>query len=244
MTARRMISRLVAPAAAIIFAAALCGEASAAPVAPPVSSADAKRHFVEATERRKLQVEMPRDVTEPEPSDARLLKIPDWLNKSDAPGISPDAATVVFLCAIGVITVVVIVNARSNMWSFSRARKLLAENDGADTGAVARMETAQAEADDLANSGSFTEAMHILLLRSVSEMRRRLDSPIAASLTSREILRQMDLSPEERGVFATIVGSVEISYFGSHQPGEEEYDVCRRSFDDLTELLRRGREQR
>ena len=240
----RTISRLASVAAAIIFAAALCGEAFAGAAAPPVSSADARRYFEESAARRDLQVEMPLDVTEPEPSSARMNKIFDWLGKLNIRGLSRENATVLFFCAMGVIAAVVIANARSNMWSFSRARKLLAESENAGTGAVARMETAQAEADDLAGSGSFAEAMHVLLLRSVSEMRRRLDSPIAESLTSREILRQTDLSPEERGVFETIVGSVEISYFGSHRPGEDEYETCRRSFDDLTELLRAGRGRR
>jgi hypothetical protein len=80
--------------------------------------------------------------------------------------------------------------------------------------------------------------MHVLLLRSVSEMRTRFASPIAASLTSREILGRPAMSPEERGVFARIVGGVEISRFGAHNPGEDEYLECRRNFDALTELLR------
>ncbi|MDR3077045.1 MAG: hypothetical protein LBU26_07055, partial [Synergistaceae bacterium] len=152
-------------------------------------------------------------------------------------------ARLVFICALIVIITVVCLNIKRNLWSFSRARKLEFERGGAsgDMGAAARMETASVEADDLARSGSFAEAMHVLLLRSVSEMRGRLDSPIAESLTSREILRRPDLSPEERDVFATIVGGVEISYFGPHHPGEEEYSACRKSFDALAGLLRRGR---
>jgi hypothetical protein len=71
-------------------------------------------------------------------------------------------------------------------------------------------------------------------------MRNRLSSPIAASLTSREISRHLDLSPDEREVFATIVGSVEISYFGAYNPGEGEYETCRKNFDALADLLKRG----
>jgi hypothetical protein len=76
-----------------------------------------------------------------------------------------------------------------------------------------------------------------LLLRSVNEMRTRFASPIAVSLTSREILGRTEMSPEERSVFARIVGGVEMSRFGTHNPGEDEYLECRRNFDALTELL-------
>ena len=65
-----------------------------------------------------------------------------------------------------------------------------------------------------------------------------MSDTIAASLTSRELLRKLDLSPEEREVFGTLVRSVEISHFGGYEPGEE-YLACRRSFDALTNLLRR-----
>jgi len=153
-----------------------------------------------------------------------------------------DNATLFLWCAIGVIAAAVLLNLKNNLWSFSRSRKL-EFGSGEKTepaAAIARMEHAQAEADDLARSGSFAQAMHILLLRSVGEMRNRLSSPIAASLTSREISRHLDLSPDEREVFATIVGSVEISYFGAHNPGEGEYETCRRNFDALADLLKRG----
>ena len=123
----------------------------------------------------------------------------------------------------------------------ARRLKFESEDKEPDAGAAIRMEIASAEADDLASAGSFAAAIHVLLLRSVSEMRRRLNTPIAVSLTSREILRNSDLSSEMRDMFATIVGSVEISYFGSHDPNEEDYAECRRNFDALAELLRLGR---
>jgi hypothetical protein len=80
--------------------------------------------------------------------------------------------------------------------------------------------------------------MHILLLNSVEEMRRRLSTPIAASLTSREILARAGLTPTAGAALADIVGRVEISYFGGHVPGAEEYAACRRSFEKLAGWLR------
>jgi hypothetical protein len=151
-----------------------------------------------------------------------------------------EMAKILLAASIIVIALIIALHLRENLWSLSRAKKLeFSKNEAeARSAALERMEHSQAEADDLARAGSFAEAMHILLLRSVNEMRTRLASPIAASLTSREILGRLAMSPEERAVFARIVGDVEISRFGEHNPGEDEYLACRRNFDALTELLR------
>jgi hypothetical protein len=148
-------------------------------------------------------------------------------------------AKILLLVSIIAIALMIALHLHENLWSLSRARKLeFRKNETeARSAALERMEHSQAEADELARTGSFAEAMHVLLLRSVSEMRTRFTSPIAASLTSREILG-LAMSPEERGVFARIVGGVEISRFGTYNPGEDEYLECRKNFDALTELLR------
>jgi hypothetical protein len=103
------------------------------------------------------------------------------------------------------------------------------------------METAQTGADDLARRGKFAEAMHALLLQSLSELRRHLHAPLAVSLTSREILHHIDLPPEGHAVFADIVERVEISHFGGRRPEAEDYVACRRSFDALARVLRQAR---
>jgi hypothetical protein len=148
---------------------------------------------------------------------------------------------ILLFCAITAIVLIVLFNLKNNLWSFSRGKKLVFKSGEKERGAdaVSRMEHAQTEADEFARGGGFAEAIHILLLQSVGEMRKRMPNPIAASLTSRELLRLLDLSPEEREVFGTLVESVEISHFGGYEPGEDEYLACRRSFDALTDLLRR-----
>ena len=150
------------------------------------------------------------------------------------------AAKILLVVSIIVIALVIALHLRENLWSLRRAQKLKFRKNEAEarSAALERMEISQAEADELAGAGSFAEAMHVLLLRSVNEMRARLASPIAASLTSREILGRLEMSHEERVIFASIVGGVEISRFGAHHPGEDEYLECRRNFDALTELLR------
>lgn len=156
---------------------------------------------------------------------------------------SPETATFLLYASILVIIIALVPALRFNLWSSSRARQLEYEEDlpeNAPAAVSARMETAQLEADELARRGDFAEAMHVLLLQSVNELRRRLYVSIASSLTSREILRHIELPPQGRDLFADIIGKVEVSYFGTHRPGAEEYVACRRSFDELTAVLRQG----
>ncbi|MDR3333248.1 MAG: hypothetical protein LBT08_11535 [Synergistaceae bacterium] len=154
----------------------------------------------------------------------------------------PEMASFIFYGAIAVILVVICLTIRDNLWSLNRSRRLDIRGFEGSPQAVAstRMKHAQAEADDLARRGDFAEAMHLLLLQSVEELRGYLSISIASSLTSREILRRVLLSAEGRAAFSDIIARVEVSYFGTHRPGAEEYTACRRSFDMLTELLRGG----
>ncbi|CAK7072388.1 MAG: hypothetical protein DELT_01938 [Desulfovibrio sp.] len=144
--------------------------------------------------------------------------------------------------AIGVIIVVVLMSLKDNLWSSSRSRRLShkEEEEAKPAATAVRMEKAQAEADDLASAGSFAEAMHTLLLQSVNELRRKLDISIAASLTSREILYRVSLPARGRDAFADIIRWVEISYFGFHEPTQEDYLTCRQSYEILTAVLRQG----
>lgn len=102
---------------------------------------------------------------------------------------------------------------------------------------VGRMHKVQFAADELAGLGNFTEAIHVLLLQSVSELRRQLELSIAESLTSREILHYVELPPNGRTAFADIIERVEIFYFGRSSPGKEEYLACRHNFVLLTKSL-------
>jgi hypothetical protein len=103
---------------------------------------------------------------------------------------------------------------------------------------IERLEEAQIDADDLAREGRIVEAMHLLLLRSLAELRRSLDLRFADSLTSREILSRLRLPKRALGALTDIVARVEFAYFGNRQTGEEDYQACRRSFADLTSAVR------
>ena len=195
-------------------------------------SNDSFRHFEAAKRSLRLQTELPADVVTPRAEDWKIFNF-------SIKGLE-GLPRLILIISIVTIIAVVLHNLKDNLWSRSRARRLKFENDEKEPDAetAARIEIASAEADDLAGAGSFAEAIHVLLIRSVDEMKRRLNNPIAESLTSREILQNADLSPKMRDMFATLVDSVEISRFGSHQPKEEEYAECRGNFDALAALLR------
>ena len=97
---------------------------------------------------------------------------------------------------------------------------------------------AATDADELARRGLLVEAMHVLLLRSLWDIRGQLKEDFADSLTSREILRSPRLPAPVRTPLQQIVTRVEWSYFGAHPAALDDYLSCRRSFDVLTAALR------
>jgi hypothetical protein len=92
-------------------------------------------------------------------------------------------------------------------------------------------------ADDLAAQGRYVEAMHVLLLQALAEIRARLNEPFADSLTSREILRSKQLSDNLRQPLRDVVGRVEWTYFGEHPAEHNDYLACRSSFAALARSL-------
>jgi hypothetical protein len=99
---------------------------------------------------------------------------------------------------------------------------------------------AMSTADDLARQGRHAEAMHVLLLQSLADIRRRLDEQFADSLTSREILRSTSLSELGRVSLREIIVRVEWTYFGQREAVAADYMACRASFDRLSQALDRG----
>jgi len=95
-------------------------------------------------------------------------------------------------------------------------------------------------ADELAAQGHFVEAMHVLLLLGLDEIRMRLDLRFADSLTSREIVSRSNAPADAKAALRDIIRWVERAYFGDHPAGRTDYDACRRSFLALGSALRVG----
>lgn len=182
---------------------------------------------------RNLQTEMPAAKQEMRKEDLppRDLPNPDL-------SFNQQVMKIILYGAIIAILVVIAMNLRGNLWSESRSRRLTREaEEEIGAAAVERLDKAQHAADEMAAAGNYAEAMHLLLLQGVNELRLRLDISIASSLTSREIARQVELSAHGRQMFMDMVQRVEISYFGSYQAGPDDYWACRNSYDELAASL-------
>jgi hypothetical protein len=95
-------------------------------------------------------------------------------------------------------------------------------------------------ADELGREGRFVEAMHMLLIQSLADIRRYLGEQFADSLTSREILRGVRLPVAGRASLHDIVSGVELTYFGGRPATAADYTACRHSFETLRQALRGG----
>lgn len=96
------------------------------------------------------------------------------------------------------------------------------------------------DADELARRGQFGEAIHVLLLRTLQELARRLPERLPASLTSREILARVRIPDDARGALAALVGAVEVSHFGGMAPDQSDFLHCRQHFQRFAEAYLRG----
>ena len=194
------------------------------------AATDAGEIVRQSIRRHDIQTQMPT----PEPKAASWL---DWL-KFD---ISADTARFLLWGAVILGVAVTIWSLRDSLPAFSRSRRIKAADVPAGlSGASTRMEEAQLEADDLASRGHYGEAMHVLLLKSLAEIRLRLGTSFAVSLTSREILRKVSLPQAGTGALGAIVQSVEQTYFGGRPAGREDYLGCRQEFETLRRSLAAG----
>jgi hypothetical protein len=120
-----------------------------------------------------------------------------------------------------------------------RLKRRAAEQDPSSVGPIAteadreRLDLALGEADRLAREGAFGEALHLLLLYCLNELRRRFGLGLPPSLTSREILGLSVLPEIRRTGLSDIVSAVEVSHFGGRPVDEATYRSCRERCEDV-----------
>jgi hypothetical protein len=211
----RFFARLLSAIRHSLFTIVLIAGVPAAAQTP----AEIQKVTQDVIRRLDLQTELPKEAERPRFS----IKLPQeflWL---------------VIALALGVL-----LYAFSDMIPILRARRR-----GAWSGDEAIADEVEARAptqvlgaaDDLAAQGRYVEAMHVLLLQALADIRARLDEQFADSLTSREILRSTNLSNAGRTSLRDIVNRVEWSYFGEHPAAHADYVACRTSFSALAQAL-------
>jgi len=180
------------------------------------------------------QIELPEadPVSKPidPPSSDFRLRIPDGL-----------ASFILWGAAIAAVLVILWTMRDNILQLFRRPVALEAESQpqvSLPPISVERLEGAQLEADELASQGRFVEAMHVLLLRGLAELRRSFQLRFADSLTSRELLGLLPLPATTLEALTDIVERVELAYFGERAVVAGDYQACRESFDVLTATAR------
>lgn len=178
----------------------------------------------------RIQQEMPAGrPAEPLPEPQRLTWF-DWMK-----GLG-DVARLLMWVVIIVVGVLLVSYLTREVVGFNRRSRSRAAASGATTarrGGLEKeaVEATLAEADRLGQAGNFGEAIHVLLLCCLGELRRRRrDAQMAPSLTSREILARLSLPERASAAFAAIVGAVELSHFGGRPTDAGQYQARRQDF--------------
>jgi hypothetical protein len=205
----------------LVFAAIVVGCLASSPAAWPQSPGPAERAASDSVRSLNLQTELPQRQE----------------RKSFPVQIPVEVVWLALIAAAGLILYVL----RDSLPFWRRSR-----DQWDDTSAETQANTtpgpidALGAADQLSRYGRFVEAMHMLLLQSLAEIRQRLGVQFADSLTSREILRGASLSPQGRAALREIVAAVEWTYFGGYPAEMRDYAACRRSFENLRRALEGG----
>lgn len=87
------------------------------------------------------------------------------------------------------------------------------------------------DADGLAAAGRFEEAIHLLLFRSIDDLRGRRPGAVKPALTSRDIADLDALPGEARAAFARLAQAVERTFFGGRPAGPEEFGAARQDYE-------------
>jgi hypothetical protein len=198
----------------------------------PAMARSTREEVGQAVERvyhaRDYQTEMPQEESAPviEP-----LVIPDLVKEIIR------IVLITLLVVGGLLLLFFLVNALPTL--ADRFKRRAAGRDEVGAAAIAsgadreRLELALSEADRLARQGAYGEALHLLLLYCLNEMRRRFGFGLPPSLTSREILGLSDLPEIRRTGLSVIVSAVEVSHFGGRPVDEAIYQFCRQRCEEV-----------
>lgn len=203
--------------------------AEAARAAPPdpVRVADAHRAILADPE---LQLDLPHKLPDP-PSEP-----PQWL-KSLGRGIGAFVEWVGggwqvllwLLIALAVGTVLAMLLPALRDWVANRRDRVAAQPvHWTPEAKVAR--ALLEEADALAASGRFADAVHLLLFRSIEDISAWRGELVRPSYTARDIAGADALPAPAAGVFAGIVAQVERSLFGGRALGQEDWERARADY--------------
>lgn len=92
------------------------------------------------------------------------------------------------------------------------------------------------DAERLAQSGRFAEAVRLLLTGTIDALRRHGTTSVPRSMTGRELARSAPLRDAVRGALVTLVDEVERTLFAGRDAGTEDFARCVSAFRTLSVL--------
>jgi Domain of unknown function (DUF4129) len=113
------------------------------------------------------------------------------------------------------------------------------EEPGADAPA-ALSDVPLRDAQALAREGRFSEAIHVLLLKTFEQLSRMRGTQVAPGWTSREVLERASYPGLAREALAGLVGAVETCTFAGRPASEDDYLICADRFRRLAAVLGGG----
>ncbi len=194
--------------------------------APPIEDAAFAEAHRQLLADRSIQFEM-QQVEPPQ--------MPDWMGSLGRfiQAIWP-VVQVLFWAALAVLALfllyVLAMRLSGREWRWQR-KEIPAEDSWRPDEVPARQ--LLSEADALAARGLFSEAVRLLLFRSIEDIDSRRPDLVRPSLTSRDIAG-LDAIPERpRGAFARIARAVERSLFARHLLAEADWREARAAYEDF-----------
>lgn len=143
--------------------------------------------------------------------------------------ILPDIMFKIGLVLGGIILLIVIVNLfySTNRWAGDDETP---EQENAGFGFD---QLSLEDPDQLAAGGRYAEAIHAMLLRALALAAGRLGLTWPHSLTSREIMGSASLTATARENLDDLITRVEIHHFGGRVPQADDFQHCRRVYQNL-----------
>lgn len=98
---------------------------------------------------------------------------------------------------------------------------------------VAQARQLLSDSDALAAQGEYSEAIHLLLLRSVEDIERKWPRMVRPTLTSREIGALEAIPDAARSAFVRIARVVEHAIFAGRDVSAADFRICRQEYENF-----------
>ena len=192
----------------------------------------------------RIQKEMPGQHQQKRPSAAASAPQP-WLDaprpsepvmRVESP-LSAVARLLLWCLVLGAISLVVVAVVREIQGRQRDADTTPDEGATEGKGGRAAPALSLSEAEALALSGQYAEAIHALLQSVLGYLGKQGNIAVGPSTTSREVLESARLEAEARGALSDLVLTVEVSLFGGFDVDEGDYQRCMASYRRLSEAL-------